>query len=153
MSEYPWNKKNITFTWLSSLYNPFKKLFCFSETIARQVKSSYFQHCQGAAREPKITLACLIKSGIRNLLTLILNLIPPSGLFFCGWRWTLLLCRANLEYKEICASDWLKPFTSTLEVILSILSFILPIMNYIPDLALHYKKPIYSSSIGSVKKH
>ena len=24
MSEYPWNKKNETFTWLSSLYNPFK---------------------------------------------------------------------------------------------------------------------------------
>ena len=23
MSEYPWNKKNNTFTWLSSLYNPF----------------------------------------------------------------------------------------------------------------------------------
>ena len=23
-SEYPWNKKNNTFTWLSSLYNPFK---------------------------------------------------------------------------------------------------------------------------------
>ena len=24
MSEYPWNKKNITFTWLNSPYNPFK---------------------------------------------------------------------------------------------------------------------------------
>ena len=24
MSEYPWNKKNNTFTWLSSPYNPFK---------------------------------------------------------------------------------------------------------------------------------
>ena len=23
-SEYPWNEKNIPFTWLSSLYNPFK---------------------------------------------------------------------------------------------------------------------------------
>ena len=23
MSEYPWNEKNHTFTWLSSLYNPF----------------------------------------------------------------------------------------------------------------------------------
>ena len=27
MSEYPSNKKNNTFTWLSSLYNPFKRLF------------------------------------------------------------------------------------------------------------------------------
>ena len=26
MSEYPWNKNNNTFTWLSSLYNPFKGL-------------------------------------------------------------------------------------------------------------------------------
>ena len=25
MSEYPWNKKNKTFTWLSLLYNPFKR--------------------------------------------------------------------------------------------------------------------------------
>ena len=25
MSGYPWNKKNNTFTWLSSLYNPFIK--------------------------------------------------------------------------------------------------------------------------------
>ena len=24
MSEYPWNETKITFTWLSSLYNPFK---------------------------------------------------------------------------------------------------------------------------------
>ena len=24
MSEYPWNQKNNTFTWLSSFYNPFK---------------------------------------------------------------------------------------------------------------------------------
>ena len=24
MSEYPWNEKNNIFTWLSSLYNPFK---------------------------------------------------------------------------------------------------------------------------------
>ena len=27
MSEYLWNKTNITFTWLSSLYNPFKRYF------------------------------------------------------------------------------------------------------------------------------
>ena len=27
MSEYPWNEKNNTFTWLSSLYNPFNLKF------------------------------------------------------------------------------------------------------------------------------
>ena len=33
MSEYPWNEKNNTFTWLSSLYNPSKYDFiCISET-------------------------------------------------------------------------------------------------------------------------
>ena len=32
MSEYPWNDKNNTFTWLSSLYNPFKKMD-MSETL------------------------------------------------------------------------------------------------------------------------
>ena len=31
MSEYPWNKKNNTFTWLSSLYNPFHGLRCGEE--------------------------------------------------------------------------------------------------------------------------
>ena len=25
MSDYPWNEKNDTFTWLSTLYNPFKQ--------------------------------------------------------------------------------------------------------------------------------
>ena len=29
MSEYPWNEKNNTFTWLSSLYNPIKCIFHF----------------------------------------------------------------------------------------------------------------------------
>ena len=28
MSEYPWNETNITFSWFSSLYNPFKDLIC-----------------------------------------------------------------------------------------------------------------------------
>ena len=27
MSEYPWKEKNNTFTWLSSLYNPFKSRY------------------------------------------------------------------------------------------------------------------------------
>ena len=30
MSEYPWNEKNNTFIWLSSLYNPFKS-FTFDQ--------------------------------------------------------------------------------------------------------------------------
>ena len=30
MSEYPWNEKNNTFTWISSLYNPFKSFGNFT---------------------------------------------------------------------------------------------------------------------------
>ena len=29
MSEYPWNEKNNTFAWFSSLYNPFKAISSF----------------------------------------------------------------------------------------------------------------------------
>ena len=32
MSKYPWNMKNITFTWFSSLYNPFNPNI-FDETV------------------------------------------------------------------------------------------------------------------------
>ena len=46
----------------------------------------------------------------------------------------VLLCKANLEHREICASDWLKPMSMLL-----ILAFF---MLYIPDLAMHYKRPI-----------
>ena len=44
----------------------------------------------------------------------------------------VLLCKANLECKEIYASDLLKPPVSTL---------------------LSYKKPIYSSSISNTEEH
>ena len=54
MSKYPCNKKNITFTWLSSLYNPFKrqphKMFKQSQTIRRQQPKSccsIFDHFVG----------------------------------------------------------------------------------------------------------
>ena len=33
MSEYPWNEKNNIFTWLSSLYNPFKAFNYFCEKV------------------------------------------------------------------------------------------------------------------------
>ena len=34
MSEYPWNEKNNTFTWLSSLYNPFKTINMYTFSTA-----------------------------------------------------------------------------------------------------------------------
>ena len=42
MSDYPWNEKNKTFTWLSSLYNPFKseRHNVFAEQINKIALSS-----------------------------------------------------------------------------------------------------------------
>ena len=56
-------------------------------------------------------LICLINMEIRNLITL----VPRAFLFVeVGEHFILvLLCTANVECKEICASDWLKPPTST----------------------------------------
>ena len=72
----------------------------------------------------------------------------PHDLSFCGQRCNLilvLLCKANLEHKEIRASVWLKPPISML--------LTLVFMFYIPDLALCDKESIYSSSEGSLEEH
>ena len=83
-------------------------------------------------RELKITFLCLINGGTGNLITLVL------------WVFVLwikvnilldLLCKTDLQHKEICASDWLKP---------PILTSFRFFMIYIPDLALRNKKPINS---------
>ena len=47
MSEYPWNKENITFIWLTLLYNPFKpreqtKSKKVSRRTPKVVGQSYF---------------------------------------------------------------------------------------------------------------
>ena len=47
MSEYPWNKNNNKFTWLSSLYNPFKcqshKMVTHTQTICQQIADELFE--------------------------------------------------------------------------------------------------------------
>ena len=60
-----------------------------------------------------ITLTCLINRGIRNLIILVprVFLLMDKGEHLI----LVLLCKGNLECKEICASDWLlKPPISTL---------------------------------------
>ena len=42
MSEYPWNEKNNTFTWLSSLYNPFKWPWLFSHFQNFRKQNEFF---------------------------------------------------------------------------------------------------------------
>ena len=41
MSDSPWNEKNNTFTWLSSLYNPFKL----------KVAAIFLKNCQGEIKK------------------------------------------------------------------------------------------------------
>ena len=60
----------------------------------------------------------------------------------------VLLYKADLEHKEICASDWLKHPISTL---LTHIHFVF--LFYIPDLALCYKKPIHCSSVDREEEH
>ena len=62
---------------------------------------------RGAQGNLLITLTCLISRRIRNLITLV-----PRALLFVekGEHLILvLLCKANLELKEISATDWLNP--------------------------------------------
>ena len=78
----------------------------------------------GGTREPIITSACLIKREIRNLITIALRVFHFVDK---GEHLILVLsCKANLECKEICASDWLKPPISTLITLI--------FMCYIPNL-------------------
>ena len=42
MSEYPWNEKNNTFTWLSSLYNPFEN--AYPQFLIDKVIKKYFDY-------------------------------------------------------------------------------------------------------------
>ena len=59
-----------------------------------------------------ITLTCLVNRRITNLITHV-----PRPLLFVekgGHLILVLFCKANLERKEISASDWLKPRISML---------------------------------------
>ena len=78
-----------------------------------------------------------------NLITLISRafLFVNKGEHFI----LVLLCKANLEHKEICASDWVSYIQVANPYSLWVFMF------YIPDLALCYKKP-YSSSLGSMHR-
>ena len=47
MSEYPWNEKNITFTWLSSLYSTFKsKISTYSNKPFKRQPHKMVKHTQ-----------------------------------------------------------------------------------------------------------
>ena len=62
-----------------------------------------------------------------------------EGVSFCGERWTFDICLVMQSKSRI-----LKPPVSLL---LTLFFF----MFYMPDLALRYKKPIYSSDIGGIE--
>ena len=80
-----------------------------------QHKTSCVYYSQRVTGEP-ITLTYLINRGIRSLITVI-----HSAFFFVnkdGHLILVLLCKTNLECKEICNSEWLKPPISTLLTLL-----------------------------------
>ena len=96
------------------------------------------------AREPTITFLRLINGETENLITLSL------GSFFLWMTVNILLdslCKTNLEHKEIYVSDWLKP------PLYKLLTHVLFGFLCTSGLALRYKKPIYSSRVGSIKEH
>ena len=65
---------------------------------------------KGAQGKLLITITCLIYNGIRNLIAL----VPRVFLFVEKGEHLILalLCKENLECKEVCASDWLKPIST-----------------------------------------
>ena len=96
------------------------------------------KHCVynslGGGSEPINYFTCLIDMGIRNLITLV-----PRAFFVDRCENLILvllcICKADLECKEIRASDWLKPPISTL---LALVFFILH-----SRFGFAYKEPIY----------
>ena len=69
MSEYPWNEKNNTITWLNSLYNPFNGLL-FNKVYNVWAKKRTGELCFmelniDATFEGKLT--CALKNDMRNL--------------------------------------------------------------------------------------
>ena len=76
MLEYPWNEKNNTFTWLSSLYNPFKSSpiscsFLFMQASASVLDSapSFFEYYLLKS----FILCIFIYSILRNILRVVLK--------------------------------------------------------------------------------
>ena len=57
----------------------------------------------------------------------------------------VLVLKESLKCKEISAADCLKP---PISMLLTSVFYV-----FLPDLALRYKKPVYSSSLGSVEEH
>ena len=82
------------------------------ERNVTNTKHYVFTISKGAQGNLLITLTCLINRGIRNLITLV-----PGAFLFVGKGEDFILvlfCKAKLERKDICASDWLKPPISML---------------------------------------
>ena len=74
---------------------------------------------KGAKGNLLITITSLTYWGITNLITL----VPRAFLFVDEGEHLILalLCKANLECKEICASDWLKPISTLLSLVFYVL--------------------------------
>ena len=94
MSEYHWKEKNNTFTWLSSLYNPFKDILisfvaCFTKIkIHSKILSNLGGHLKNILFALPGRLFFWTKEtlqfGLENWKILILQFLETSE--FCQWR-------------------------------------------------------------------
>ena len=97
---------------MSILNIAINKYSIFVRKKMSSIKTFCVYYSQGVTSKPKITLTCLINRVIMNLITLI-----PRIFFFVdeGKHMILaLLCKANIEHRETCSSDSLKPPMSLL---------------------------------------
>ena len=106
---YPWKEKNRTFTWLSSLYNPFKEKRNVVEFNLRNVSAKKLKE----AKRARIRLKALFL--LKNIFCLQFSLIAKTLIkkkkiifkVFVFWRYSKTLNQKKLTEKELL-KNWKK---------------------------------------------
>ena len=106
---YPWKEKNRTFTWLSSLYNPFKEKRNVVEFNLRNVSAKKLKETKRA----RIRLKALFL--LKNIFCLQFSLITKTLIkkkkiifkVFVFWRYSKTLNQKKLTEKELL-KNWKK---------------------------------------------
>ena len=68
MSEYPWNEKNNTFTWLNSLHNPFKDFAIFWISQKQSVSEVLKKRCSFLPADVNILKDFLVLEELAKML-------------------------------------------------------------------------------------
>ena len=120
------------------------------ERNVTNTKHYVFTISKGAKGNLLINVTCLINRGIRNLITL----VPRAFLFVDkGEDFILVLfCKAKLERKDICASDWLKPPISMLSNSFNVIKIKYCMQKHISILSTNKIHAIYYAKIHAIHK-